>query len=406
MPVETALLPIDKLIASIYSGISEPRPWQTFLYHLRERTDSELASLSLRRGRNGAVPIVILDRRYEISKEDALTMARDYAALIDQDPISSTRSTPGKVTSLRELVPPEERAQNAFYQKLMKPGGVEHYVGMWFGEPRGWRCLIRLMNRPDKPDYGESDRVLLRTLHPHLETALSLFAEIRRSRSELSEFHASLDRLLIGVMVLDSAGELVDANQAARSICSTNPLIHIRNSRMRFGSAQHNEEFNRILDSVLLSPSDHEGGPLVETLRMEAPGGQQLELLVRRVGSLFLGLFSYEAHYAVYEPGGFYARHLDAFKGARNRVVSTVFYLNENWVGEDGGELAVFSHDGAREPVALIAPELGTLAIFLSEDIPHEVRLARRERYSIAGWFRVNDRAVAPSLQAPPGALA
>lgn len=284
MPVETALLPIDKLIASIYSGISEPRPWQTFLYHLRERTDSELASLSLRRGRNGAVPIVILDRRYEISKEDALTMARDYAALIDQDPISSTRSTPGKVTSLRELVPPEERAQNAFYQKLMKPGGVEHYVGMWFGEPRGWRCLIRLMNRPDKPDYGESDRVLLRTLHPHLETALSLFAEIRRSRSELSEFHASLDRLLIGVMVLDSAGELVDANQAARSICSTNPLIHIRNSRMRFGSAQHNEEFNRILDSVLLSPSDHEGGPLVETLRMEAPGGQQLELLVRRVG--------------------------------------------------------------------------------------------------------------------------
>lgn len=122
--------------------------------------------------------------------------------------------------------------------------------------------------------------------------------------------------------------------------------------------------------------------------------------------SLFLGLFSYEAHYAVYEPGGFYARHLDAFKGARNRVVSTVFYLNENWVGEDGGELAVFSHDGAREPVALIAPELGTLAIFLSEDIPHEVRLARRERYSIAGWFRVNDRAVAPSLQAPPGALA
>jgi SM-20-related protein len=118
--------------------------------------------------------------------------------------------------------------------------------------------------------------------------------------------------------------------------------------------------------------------------------------------SLFLGLFSYEAHYAVYEPGGFYARHLDAFKGARNRVVSTVFYLNEDWAGQDGGELAVFSHDEAREPVTLIAPELGTLAIFLSEDIPHEVRPALRERYSIAGWFRVNDRAMAPSLQAPP----
>lgn len=122
--------------------------------------------------------------------------------------------------------------------------------------------------------------------------------------------------------------------------------------------------------------------------------------------SLFLGLFSYEAHYAVYEPGGFYARHLDAFKGARNRVVSTVFYLNEAWSEGDGGELAVFSHDEAREPVARIAPELGTLAIFLSEDIPHEVCPALRARYSIAGWFRVNDRAIAPSLQAPPVPLA
>lgn len=283
MPVETALLPTDKLIASIYSGISEPRPWQTFLYHLRERTDSELASLSLRRSRKGGAPIVILDRRYQISKEDALTMARDYAELIDQDPISSTLSMPGKVTSLRELVPPEERAENAFYQKLMKPGGVEHYVGMWFGEPRGWRCLIRLMNRPDKPDYGESDRILLRTLHPHLETALSLFAEIRRSRSEVTEFHASLDRLLIGVMVLDSVGELVDANQAARSICATNPLLHIRDSRVLFANARHNDEFSRILDAVLQSESDRGDRPIVETLRMEAAGGQQLEMLVRRV---------------------------------------------------------------------------------------------------------------------------
>lgn len=121
--------------------------------------------------------------------------------------------------------------------------------------------------------------------------------------------------------------------------------------------------------------------------------------------SLFLGLFSYEAHYAVYEPGGFYARHLDAFKGARNRVVSTVFYLNADWLAEQGGELAIFAGEDAAMPVAAIAPELGTLAVFLSEDIPHEVRPALRDRYSIAGWFRVNDRAVAPSLQAPPAEL-
>ena len=106
MPVEQALLPVDQLISAIYSGISETRPWQTFLYHLRVRTDSEVASLSLRRGGKGVSPIVILDRRYEINKADALVMARDYARLVDQDPISATRDTPGKVTNLRDIMAP------------------------------------------------------------------------------------------------------------------------------------------------------------------------------------------------------------------------------------------------------------------------------------------------------------
>lgn len=122
--------------------------------------------------------------------------------------------------------------------------------------------------------------------------------------------------------------------------------------------------------------------------------------------SLFLGLFAYEAHYAAYEPGGFYARHLDAFKGSRNRIVSTVLYLNTGWQAGDGGALAIYpAGEAAAHPgeaaVARLWPELGRLVLFLSEDIPHEVLPARRTRYSIAGWFRLNDRAEAPVLQAP-----
>ena len=124
---------------------------------------------------------------------------------------------------------------------------------------------------------------------------------------------------------------------------------------------------------------------------------EQVRLAVNE--AFYLGLFSYEAHFAVYEPGAFYKRHMDSFKGARNRVLSTVFYLNEDWDETDGGALAIFDRAEAEEAVELVLPELGTLVIFLSEDIPHEVLPAMRDRYSIAGWFRVNDRAVAPSLQ-------
>ncbi|MHA6288616.1 2OG-Fe(II) oxygenase [Maricaulis sp. CAU 1757] len=116
---------------------------------------------------------------------------------------------------------------------------------------------------------------------------------------------------------------------------------------------------------------------------------------------LMLGLFAFEAHFAVYEPGAFYARHRDSFRGARNRILSSVLYLNEDWHPDEGGALRLYADDDdAATVLADIQPHMAHLALFLSEDIPHEVLPARRARYSIAGWHRCNDRALAPALQA------
>ena len=105
--------------------------------------------------------------------------------------------------------------------------------------------------------------------------------------------------------------------------------------------------------------------------------------------TLFMGLFSFESHFACYEPGKFYKRHVDAFKGQGNRVLSLVAYLNDDWTSEDGGELVLYADEsdliGTR-----VLPTKGTFVVFLSEQFPHEVLPAARSRHSVAGWFRVN----------------
>jgi len=108
--------------------------------------------------------------------------------------------------------------------------------------------------------------------------------------------------------------------------------------------------------------------------------------------ALLLGLFEFEACYAVYPEGGFYDRHLDSFEGARNRIVSIVVYLNEDWSPEDGGALVVWPEGAAESdaPAACIVPEGGGVVFMLSETIPHEVQSTARLRFGIAGWWRVN----------------
>lgn len=103
----------------------------------------------------------------------------------------------------------------------------------------------------------------------------------------------------------------------------------------------------------------------------------------------FLGLRSFEAHFAMYPPGSFYLRHFDRFQAVAYRVVSVILYLNDTWEEKNGGELRIYMpHDGREETHVDIFPEGGKLVVFLSGEIPHEVLPTNKERISITGWFK------------------
>jgi SM-20-related protein len=106
--------------------------------------------------------------------------------------------------------------------------------------------------------------------------------------------------------------------------------------------------------------------------------------------TLYMGLSYYESHFAVYKEGDFYEKHLDSFKNSKNRVVTTVYYLNNNWDENNGGELVIYDENGAK--IELLTPISNRLVVFLSEKFPHEVLKANKQRHSIAGWFRVDKR--------------
>ncbi len=112
---------------------------------------------------------------------------------------------------------------------------------------------------------------------------------------------------------------------------------------------------------------------------------QRLDGLVHGLReSLRLPIRSVEAHYAHYPVGASYARHRDRFRDSGSRLVSWVGYLNRDWLAGDGGALRIHRDDGSHEDVL---PLFGTSVCFLSE-LEHEVLPARRDRYSIAAWFR------------------
>ena len=99
----------------------------------------------------------------------------------------------------------------------------------------------------------------------------------------------------------------------------------------------------------------------------------------------FLGILSKEFHYAIYPKGTHYLRHVDTFMNDDRRKLSMVCYLNkEHWTDDLGGHLVLY----LKHQELKIAPQLGRLVIFESQEIAHEVTTVNTERYSITGWLK------------------
>ena len=93
-----------------------------------------------------------------------------------------------------------------------------------------------------------------------------------------------------------------------------------------------------------------------------------------------------------YPEGGHYRRHLDSGgKRVVTRAVSLLLYLTpEGWdVEVDGGQLRAYHQeaDEEGEEMVEVAPEAGTLVLFASSKVPHEVVATRRRRLAVAGWL-------------------
>ncbi|MEB3752983.1 2OG-Fe(II) oxygenase [Acinetobacter sp. MD2(2019)] len=112
--------------------------------------------------------------------------------------------------------------------------------------------------------------------------------------------------------------------------------------------------------------------------------GQQLNR------TFFFGIKEVEAHFACYNAGEFYALHRDNPQQKNHRVLSSVFYLHEQWQAGWGGQLRLQDKHGNWH---IIEPRPNRLALFQS-DLLHEVLAAKQQRLSITAWLRSSSEAL------------
>ena len=159
----------------------------------------------------------------------------------------------------------------------------------------------------------------------------------------------------------------------------------------RVGAGAHLQEASDVRrDSICWFDADAK--PEANDGRFGVLPGREVGLFLARMARLrehlnrtcFLSLTAIECHAACYEPGAFYAAHLDTPVGDARRIISFSHYLSDRGHGERGGCLRL--HGERVDPID-IEPLFDRLVVFQSRSVLHEVMPVVVRRFSMTGWM-------------------
>ncbi len=219
-----------------------------------------------------------------------------------------------------------ELLASTYYQRCLKPLDIRHGVGICLWSDRKDSFVVTTINR--RASVGPIDKddiALIRWLRPHLVNLYAIYRRLARLETAVGSLRASLDRLPIGVLVMDADGRILECNSAASVILespagiarSVESKLTIQN---RLNQQQLRTALNRLStdpapspETVFIAPSpDRTLGGLV--LHLCALPGAVAGLLARRAN--ILGF--------LYDIGQFQADK------ARQQMLRAIFGLTTN----------------------------------------------------------------------------
>jgi DNA-binding CsgD family transcriptional regulator/PAS domain-containing protein len=205
-----------QLVELISAGAIDPASWQLFVERLSEVYGDAAVGLSLQR------PGGLALEYYDVGLVAELTeLAEKHVAeglpwgRLDDDQFK------GRFALASENFPDEDLPQTAFYREVMKPQGLAPeapIVHVIFNEPDRPISGISIWRREGGRAFTSEDLALGNLLAPHLVRAFEIhrrFGELRNERGALAEV---LDRLPVGVVLIDALRKPVVVNRYAEQI--------------------------------------------------------------------------------------------------------------------------------------------------------------------------------------------
>ena len=290
MSVEAAAL---ELTGRIYAAVLEPLEWQGFVERLSEAYGDAAVAFALQvpgvPSAGGAVYAVGFEPEYR---------AKFVEHVVRGLPWEEARRNQfvGGFGLASEVFPDDEVATTDFYREWMGPQGLEaacpigHTIALHRGVPV---ASLNIFRRAGRGPFEASDLELGNLLVPHLDRAYRLHS----SQAEKTALAEAINRLPMGVILIDSQGGQVLSNQTVEYITKLDDGFSLVDGVPRAQRQSDDQVLRGLIQDAIQAKSG--GGSLQEgnVMAVSRPSGKRAFPLM--VAPLLSGLPDGALHDAV-----------------------------------------------------------------------------------------------------------
>jgi DNA-binding CsgD family transcriptional regulator len=240
-----SLSDFSELLAAIYEGPLEAVPWKSALDLLRRHLRASYVTLMLRPPSADLAPLMVNSAGdWPITREAEYN--KHYYAL---DPFVDLPQD--KVVTVQELIGEANWRESEFYTQFLKPLDILHALGADIRTDDGIECRLRVARPHREPPFSENDKALCTVVLPHLKRAVRLHSQLEGVDSERRLYAGTVDRMLVGTVMLDETGSVLKSNPVADEMIREGDGLRLVNGALRADVAAENRELQRLVRQAL-----------------------------------------------------------------------------------------------------------------------------------------------------------
>ncbi len=254
----------SRLVEVMYEAALDPALWPASLEAIRHELSANYVSLIVRRATDGDAGLIV-----------SVTSGRepldpDYSYIAD----SPFNDIPlGRLVTDAEVMPGADWRTSAYYLKWCAPHDVFHVMAANLRTHTGGMYGLRVTRSKSMPAFSAIDTETARRLLPHLRQALDAYLSVNHDRKVSDLYGHAMAQLMVGAIVLDDRGKVIECNAAASGILALQDGLRLVGDQLEATYATDNRKLQELVRNAMLR-SNLARVELAEAMSVDRPSGQ------------------------------------------------------------------------------------------------------------------------------------